>query len=271
MNLEFGIENFQSIKLGIHCVQSALILFTWILEIVVFRNATAINAETGWYFGLCFLTIPAIIYLTMTVRYPQTRKYANPYALATVDGIYCIMWLTGFAAQASYNHAETGTGKDEKRDCTGACGASSAIVGLGVIIWLLWVVTFVMSCAGVFIYKRDGYLPGVSRAPFNAQQIDPHKDAFSTAPGDDEYAPIHTNEHEHEIPDTTGGYGGGAGSYSSRHDQDLHPPGISFSGGYVPPRVDDEESGYGDGYGAGGAAGGRVQFPEGRYEHVQVI
>jgi len=265
MNLEFGVQNFQTIKLGIHCVQSALILFSWILEIVVFRKAASIDGRPGWYFGLCFLTIPAIIYLTMTVRYSQTRKFANPYALAVVDAFYCLMWLGGFAAQASYNGAMTGTGKDEKDKCTGACGASKAIVGLGVIVWILWIVTFIMSCAGVLIYKRDGYLPGASRAPFNAQQIDPHKDDFSTAPHDDEYAPIHMNEHEQEIPDTTGSYGGGAGSYGGRHET----PGISFSGGYVPPRVEDEEIGYGGAY--GGAGGGRAQFPDARYEHVQVL
>jgi len=269
MNLEFGVENFQSIKLGIHCVQSALILFSWILEIVVFRKADIINGKTGWYFGVCLLTLPAIIYLTMTRRYQQTEKFANPYALAVVDAVYCLLWLTAFAAQASYNGAVTGTGKDEKHKCSGACGASKVIVGLGVIVWLLWIVTFIMSCAGVFLYKRDGRLPGASRVPLNAQQIDPHKDAFSTDPNDEEYARLHLNEREHELPDTTGGYGGGAGSYSSRHEQDLHTPGISFSGGYVPPRVEDEETHYGGAY--GDADGGKAHFPDGDYRHVRVL
>jgi hypothetical protein len=71
----------------------------------------------------------------MTVRYDKTRKFANPYALAVVDALWCLMWLSGFAAQASYNGATTGTGKDEKDKCDGACGASKAIVGFGAVVW----------------------------------------------------------------------------------------------------------------------------------------
>lgn len=74
----------------------------------------------------CFLTIPAVIFLTMTVRFPRTRKFANPYALASVDFIYCIAWLSAFASQATYNSSG---------QCKGACGASKAVVGLGVFIW----------------------------------------------------------------------------------------------------------------------------------------
>lgn len=128
-------------------------------------------------------------------------------------------------------------------------------------------VTTIMSCYGVMYYTRDGYLPGASRAPYNAQQIDPHKADFSTEPHDDEYSRINMNDQEHEIPDH-GSYG--AGSYGSRHDE--HTPGVSFSGGgggYVPPRVEDEETGYGGAY--GGASGGRAQFPTAPYEHVQVL
>lgn len=62
----------------------------------------------------------------MTLRYNKSRKYAQPYALATVDFLMAIMWLAAFASQASYN----GSGK-----CNGACGASKAIVGFGVVVW----------------------------------------------------------------------------------------------------------------------------------------
>src|SRR3954453_19521400 len=76
----------------------------------------------------CFLTIPAIIYLTMTPRFPRTRKFANPYAMASVDGFFCILWLSAFAAQASWNSS----GK-----CATGCKLSKAIVGLGVFIWFV--------------------------------------------------------------------------------------------------------------------------------------
>lgn len=253
--VEFDVHNLQKLKLAVHIAQVAFITISWIAEIIVFHDAASIDGRPGWYFGLCFLTIPALIYLTMTPRFPRTRKFANPLAMAIVDVVFAIFWISAFAAQASYNSS----GK-----CKGACGASKAIVGLGVFIWLFWCVTAFMSVYGFLYYRREGYLPGASRAPQNAQMIDPDKEAFSTAPHDDEYAPVH-NADEHEMPDY-GGYGAGPSSMGSRHDV----PSYS-SGGYVQPQVQDEPTAY-TGY-SGSApvhtgAGGRVEFPDGRYDNV---
>ncbi len=89
-------------------------------------NSTKENADDG---GLqCFLTVPAIIYLTMTPRFPRTRKFANPYVLVAVDLVFCIIWLSAFAAVANWN----GTDK-----CKNACGVAKGVVALGVIIWLV--------------------------------------------------------------------------------------------------------------------------------------
>jgi hypothetical protein len=85
------------------------------------------NANTRWI--QCFLTIPAIIYLTMTPRFDRSRRFAIPSALLTVDAIYTLLWLSAFSAQASFNSS----GK-----CKGGCGLSKAIVGLGVFIWYDW-------------------------------------------------------------------------------------------------------------------------------------
>jgi hypothetical protein len=62
----------------------------------------------------------------MTARFPRTRKYANPFALAAVDALYMILWLSAFAAVANWNS----TGK-----CKSGCHLSKAVVGLGVVIW----------------------------------------------------------------------------------------------------------------------------------------
>jgi hypothetical protein len=97
--------------------------------------------------------------------------------------------------------------------------------------------------------------------------IDPDKEAFSTAPHDDEYAPVH-NADEHEIPDHVGGsgYGAGPSSMGSRYDVPSYT-----SGGYIPPHVDDEPTGY-TGYSGSAplnaAAGGRLHFPDARYENI---
>ncbi len=129
---------------------------------------------------------------------------------------------------------------------------------------LFWCLTALMSVYGYIYFRREGYLPGASRVPHNANMIDPDKEAFSTAPHDDEYAPVH-NVDEHELPDhghsaygagpsSEGGYG--APSYTT--------------GGYQPPQVHDEPTGY-TGY-TGSAPvnagpGGRLQFPDARYDN----
>jgi hypothetical protein len=114
-----------------------------------------------------------------------------------------------------------------------------------------------MSVYAVSYYNREGYLPGLSRAPLNSQMIDPDKDAFSTAPHDD-YAPVH-NADEHEIPD----YHGPSGVGEQRYNE----PQSSYSGeGFVPTQA--EETGY-TGYGGSQQdIGGRVQFPTARYDNI---
>ncbi|CZS92915.1 uncharacterized protein RCO7_01248 [Rhynchosporium graminicola] len=257
--VEFDVHNLQKIKMFVHIAQAVMILIVWSVEIAVFKGAD-VDGRSGWFFGLCFLTIPALIYLTMTPRFPRTRKLANPYAMACVDALFCILWISAFASQASFNSS----GK-----CKDACGLSKAVVALGVFIWLFWVITTFMSLYGVVYYKREGYLPGASRAPHNANQIDPDKEAFSTAPHDDEYAPVH-NTDDHELPvhegTSFGGLGsGGLGSGPGPYDAN------SYGGGYVPPTVHDEPTGY-TGYSGAApvntSALGRVQFPDARYSNV---
>lgn len=128
-----------------------------------------------------------------------------------------------------------------------------------------------MSLYSVMYWSREGYLPGASRAPYNAQAIDPDKEAFSTAPHDDDYAPVH-NTDDHEIPDHAGSsYSGGASESMGSRFGASSP---SFGSRYEPPSVHDESTGY---TGYSGAAsvhsgpGGRVTFPDGRYDNVGVL
>lgn len=120
--------------------------------------------------------------------------------------------------------------------------------------------TTLLSVYAVIYYRREGYLPGGSRAPINAQMIDPDKAAFSTAPHDDEYAPVHNiDEHEgHDIP-------GPSTTYDAP----------SYGGGYVPPSVSDDTAytGYTGAQGLGRQSpmvgdNGRVHFPAARYDNV---
>jgi hypothetical protein len=71
----------------------------------------------------------------MTPRFPRTRKFGPPLAFAIVDILFAFLWLSAFSSQASYNSS----GK-----CKGACGASKAVVGMGVFIW--WVESGISVC-----------------------------------------------------------------------------------------------------------------------------
>lgn len=156
-------------------------------------------------------------------------------------------------------------------------------------------------------WKREGYLPGASRAPYNSTALDndPDKEAFSTAPHDDEYAPVHnTDDHDHSPepsayggsgighePSAYGGaptsaYGGSSGvghpasayggSASSRYDGASGPSYVGGAGGYVSPSVHEEANAVYTGYtgakpGAAHSIGGRVQFPDARYDNIGVL
>jgi hypothetical protein len=50
--MEFGVHQFQNIKLGVHIAQVALFAIAWCLCIAVFRSSASVDGRLGWYFGL---------------------------------------------------------------------------------------------------------------------------------------------------------------------------------------------------------------------------
>lgn len=129
---------------------------------------------------------------------------------------------------------------------------------------LFFILTTFMSIYACMYYRREGYLPGASRAPNNAAMIDPDKEAFSTAPHD-EYAPVHDTD-DHEIHDAAPSYSGGEPSTMGGGYADA-----PAYGAYAPPRVEDENTAY-TGYSGAQSPGigptGRLQFPSARYDNV---
>ncbi|KAK7749497.1 hypothetical protein SLS53_000072 [Cytospora paraplurivora] len=213
MGFEFDHEKIPLYKLVLHIAQIVISVTIWCLEIAVFKGGD-IDANNGWTFGVCFLTAPAWIYLIMAPRYPRARKIADSKAMLVVDFLFTIIWLSAFATQASYN---------SKGECGTACGPSKAIVGLGVFETVFWALTTALSLVTHKYYNFNGVLPGyeTGRGP-RAQNIDPDKAAFSTAPIDEEaYAPVGMSEHgeEDELEFNAGPYGGGgASSFPVPHD-----------------------------------------------------
>lgn len=202
--IEIDPDLLPKLKLGLHCGQIVLSFVLWCMEIAVFRGEKAkITGLNGWTFGVCFLSIPAWIYLVMTPRFGRTRKFAVPTAMLAVDGTFTILWLSAFATQASYNAQDL---------CGKVCGVSKAIVALGVFVTLLFAGTTFLSGYTLMYYNfTDGNLPGYdNRKVRGGENIDPDKAAFSMAPHDDEaYERVNMDDHEAGGSNTNAG-----GSYN---------------------------------------------------------
>lgn len=61
----------------------------------------------------------------MAPRFPRTRKFAQPYVMATLDGVFALIWISAFATQAAYNSANK---------CGAACNISKACTAMGVFV-----------------------------------------------------------------------------------------------------------------------------------------
>ncbi|KAJ2906651.1 hypothetical protein MKZ38_000906 [Zalerion maritima] len=206
--LEFAPERVPLIKLALHVAQMVLVFVAWCLEIAVIRGEdSTINGNNGWTFGLCFLSIPAWIYLCMAPRFPRTRKLADPRIMAIVDGLFAIFWLSAFASQAAFNSAGS---------CGQVCTLSKTIVGLAFFVCLFFVGSTIVSIYTVKYYQwNNGRLPGYpdnDNKKIRVDDNDPDKGAFSTEMHDDEaqYGAVNTAD-DHD--DQTTAYGGGG--YSS--------------------------------------------------------
>ncbi|PKS08000.1 hypothetical protein jhhlp_006612 [Lomentospora prolificans] len=286
-------DRVPSTKLAVHGLQIVLVFVAWALEIAVFRDSDAnINGQNGWVFGVCFLSIPAWVFLLMTPRWERTRHLADPRAMLMVDVLFSIIWLSAFSAQAAYNSAGR---------CGGACGISKAIVAFGVIITILWILAVVISFFTYHHWKLDGYLPGYDHHKLpNSNNIDPDKAAFSMAPHDEEaYAPVNMDDRDHGHNDeyASGAYGGApygsnVGGRSDPYDDDDRYDAGSNVGSNVgsnigsnvggrPPRTSalfESDTSYASPHHGGPSYGSPtpdpydqaapVQFPTGNYDRV---
>lgn len=120
-----------------------------------------------------------------------------------------------------------------------------------------------MSAYGVKYYRTNGVLPGASRAPYGSSTIDPDKEAFSTAPHDDEYVPVQSNDHEadmHDHEDTVAGDQFDAHKFNGSQFDTSHKFDTSYNG-YVPEHEGETELSYA----GAGSSSSRVHFPPANY------
>lgn len=146
----------------------------------------------------CWLSIPILIYLVMVPLWSRARRFANVYAFASLDGLSVVLWLSAWAAVASYVSA--GKGKGDKKDASGCdnfkygspgrCKLSEAIIVFGVLEMLMFIATTFISFRAVMIFKRTGMMPstqGGGGDVGNSNEFSAHtQDAFSSQMRTDE-------------------------------------------------------------------------------------
>ncbi|PHH84753.1 hypothetical protein CDD83_1440 [Cordyceps sp. RAO-2017] len=201
VDLEWDPSHVPNVKLALHTIQILFTFTIWCLEIAVFVGRDAkIVVNNAWTFSVCFLSIPAWMYLIMAPRFAHGRRFAEPRAMLVIDVLFAILWLSAFATQAAYNTAN---------QCGQVCHLSKAIVGLGVFNALLFAASSFVSAYTLKYYNFHGTLPGYDSRQLlapnnnnNSSSIDPDKAAFSTA--DEDYERVNLDDHE----------AGGAATYS---------------------------------------------------------
>lgn len=200
----------QKTKAGAHFVQAFLIFIGGCLALAVLTKDGKTGGQVGYYFALCFLTAPALVYQLMVPMWSRAWRFASVYAYAGLDILFTILWFAAFIAVAVWQGGGLDKGAKDKgpEEDDGACShfaygseakcnTSKASVGFGVVIFLLFALTSAISVYGVMRYRKTGVMPnGSQRKAGQAEHVraeDPNKDAWST--NTDDLEPGHTEDY----------------------------------------------------------------------------
>ncbi|KAF2841598.1 hypothetical protein M501DRAFT_928620 [Patellaria atrata CBS 101060] len=238
----------QRVKTVFHIIQALLIFIAACITIAVLTKKGETDGRTKYFFALCFLSIPALIYQTMVPIYTRAAKFVNAYAFAAVDILYTIFWFSAFVAVATWNSAGIRQGaRDAKIDegdgnCTtfaygeeSKCNLSKTTVGFGVVIFIFFLLTTSISSYSLLKFRKEGFIPGISSATTphptpagieaqtkDAWSADTHEDAEfddgrperSGRHEEDEYALLHNDEEAHPARPLSWGEDRRGGSYA---------------------------------------------------------
>ncbi|OJD38979.1 chaperone binding protein [Diplodia corticola] len=164
-------SKIQKAKTACHAIQGLLIFVAGCITIAIFTKDGTTDGRSRYFFALCFVTVPALIYLVAVPMWSRTVRFAHAYAFATVDFIYTVLWFAAFICVATWNSDGIAKGAKEantdKGNCTTfaygpelKCKLSQATVGFGVVITVLFITTCVISFYYCTVYRRTGVLVG---------------------------------------------------------------------------------------------------------------
>ncbi|EME82235.1 uncharacterized protein MYCFIDRAFT_43132 [Pseudocercospora fijiensis CIRAD86] len=257
-------NKLQKIKAAIHCTQLLLIFVAGCLTLAVMTKNGGFGGQTAFYFALCFITIPAILYQVMVPMWSRAWRLNNVYAYAVIDVLFALLWFAASIAVAVWNAKGIAKGKTTKTDDTDTsksstkflfaradtttkdgtcnsfaygsaskCSVSKATVGFGIVILLLFAATTYISIQAVRQYRQSGAVPTMSFR--NKKQ-----DALENA---EEAKVWSTSTDELNNADDRLSYGGYGGNTTSDQDGLLGAgPRRSGSGGVVHPEGPDSYS-----------------------------
>ncbi|KAF1851153.1 uncharacterized protein K460DRAFT_272682 [Cucurbitaria berberidis CBS 394.84] len=168
----------QKCKATAHGFQAILVFIAACLTIAVMIKDGSTGGPTKFYLAMCFVSIPAIIYLVMVPMWSRAQRFGNAYAFLAVDALYTMLWFAAFVAVAVWNSHGIKEGAKEKkvsdneRNCTtfkygseSKCKVSKAAVGIGSLLFLFFAITTAVSSYYLLKFLREGVLPYESSAP----------------------------------------------------------------------------------------------------------
>jgi len=162
----------QKCKVVAHVFQAIFVFIAACLTIAVMTKDGPVEGPTKYFFAMCFVSIPAIIYLTMVPMWSRAQRFASAYAFLAVDGLYTILWFAAFISVAVWNSkgiregAEKAKIPDDQKNCTtflfgdaAKCAVSKAAVGVGVMVFIFFAMTTGVSGYYLHKYLREGKMP----------------------------------------------------------------------------------------------------------------
>jgi translocation protein SEC72 len=164
-------DRLQRLKNYLHAAQLFLLFLSIILTVAIYTRRGPSDSRTSWYFALSWLTIPLLIYLVMVPMWSRTIRFGNPYAYFALDVLAAILWLSAWAAVASYVSAGGGCGHFSLGS-NGKCKLSEGTVILGVVIMGLFIGTSYISCRTLMHYRKTGMMPAPKPNAFTIQTDD---------------------------------------------------------------------------------------------------
>ncbi|KAL8932164.1 MAG: hypothetical protein Q9216_006939 [Gyalolechia sp. 2 TL-2023] len=214
----------QKAKIALHGVQGFVIFLAWAITIAIFTKPGSTDGRTKFFFALCWFCIPLLIYQAGIPQFNRTKRFSNAYAHAAIDVLLAIFWFAAFISVATWTTEgiKHGVGRPGVKGCDAfkwggggsKCHLSQATIGMGVIIFLLFLATSYISIKNLLYYRRNGSLPGATPAheahPLpNTDDDDQAKYAFSSNPHDQRDPLRRPRRNRHELP---------------RHNRHLGPP-----------------------------------------------